>query len=66
MERFQDAHHIDVIHQPRAHPASRIPDSGLGPAGTGRPKKEQTFLRCVRKGNITQELSQGNESPRTS
>ena len=39
---------------------------GLRPAGTGSPEKEQTFLRCVRKSNITQELSQGNESPRTS
>jgi hypothetical protein len=37
-----------------------------GLVGTGSPKKEQTFLRCVRKSNITQELSQGNESPRTS
>jgi|GraSoi_2013_60cm_1033757.scaffolds.fasta_scaffold413364_1 hypothetical protein len=49
-----------------SHTASRIPDSELRPAGTGGPEKEQTFSRCVRKSNITQELSQGNESPRTS
>jgi hypothetical protein len=44
---------------------SRVPD-----AASVQPEqasaKEQTFSHCVRKGNITQELRQGNASRRTS
>jgi hypothetical protein len=49
-----------------AHPASRIADSGRARSvRLGQTEKEQTFLRCVKEGNIAQDPLQGNESPRT-
>src|SRR6266849_4636238 len=51
----------------RFHTASDESYSGLAscPIRTAD-AKEQTFSHCVRKGNITQELEQGNASLRTS